>query len=336
MKCPICGREKSPSLPFIEGICVDCYLKKTPIKPIKLKLKRCKSCGAIFLKGRWEPPATEKLETVEMKEAERELKKIFRAYGFEVVVTSHEGEFKAQLIGEEGMFSFPVTIVTEEERSLCPSCLAKRSGSYEAKIQVRSDGRVDRKTFKEVMDTISSMPYELREAVVSIEELKEGFDINIREKSSAKIIASALADKLGGEAKFTYKLVSERGGEKRTRLSISMRLPSEKSGDLVELNGEPALVLKKSGDIAKILLLSRRKEIKLSKIEKDSLRPFTGSVREVTVEAVLPDRVIVLTEDFSTEEVNNSGVFGKPASGEKYILVEHKTGKFLLSKELVL
>lgn len=336
MKCPICGREKSPSLPFIEGICIECYLKKNPIEPIKLKIKKCKSCGSIFLKGKWEPPGTDELEVVESKEAEKVLRKRFRSYGFDVLVTNFEGSLRAQLFGREGTYSFPVNVTIEEEKSICPTCLAKKSGTYEAKIQVRSEGKVDKKTFREVMEIISSLPYEFREAIVSIDELREGFDINLREKSIAKMIASAIADRLGGEAKFTYKLISEKGGEKRTRLSISMRLPSTKSGEIIELNGEPAVVLKKEAEAAKVLVLSKRKEIKLSRIEKGSIHPFTGSIKEVTIEAVLPDRVIVLTEDFSTEEVNTSGVFGTPSVGDRYILVEHKSGKFLLSTNFLL
>lgn len=335
MKCPICGREKSPSLPFIEGICIECYLKKNPLKPIKLEIKRCRQCGAVFLRGKWEPFNQQKLVEYMSKEAERELRKRFRAYGFEIAVTEFEGRFTAHLFGKEGSFSFPIDVLLEEERSICPNCLAKRSGYYEAKIQVRGEGKIDRKTFEEVMEVISSLPYELREAIVSIDELREGFDINIRDKAEAKLIASAVVNKLGGTTKLTYKLISERGGEKRTRLSISVRLPHFKNGELIEFEGEPALVIKKKGEDARILILSRRKEIRLSRIEMEALKPFTGTAKSVTVEAVLPEKVIVMDEEYSTEEVPASNVFGEPVEKKSFVLIEHREKRYLVDEGLV-
>jgi nonsense-mediated mRNA decay protein 3 len=335
-KCPICNREKTPSLPFIEGICIECYLAKKPIEPVRLKIKRCKVCGAVFLKGRWEPDASERVEALAAKEAEKALKKRFGSYGFEAVVNWRGDKFKAQLFGNEGSYSMPIEVIIEEEKTICPTCLYRRSGSYEAKIQIRSNsGAVDKRTFDEVMKIISSFSYDVRSSVVSIDELKEGFDINLMDKASAKIIASAIADKLGGEVKTTYKLISEKGGEKRTRLSISLRLYSKKGGELVELNGEPALVVRRSGEPAKVILLPSRREIKLSKIEPNALKPFSGEAHEATLQAVLPDKVIVLLEDFSTEEVPISSVFGGTDMG-KYLLVESENGRFLIKREMVL
>ncbi|MEM3836880.1 MAG: NMD3-related protein [Fervidicoccaceae archaeon] len=336
IRCPICGKEKSALLPFIEGICISCYLEKNPVEPITIKIKTCKSCGAIFLKGKWEPEGGRKLNSIIIREAERILRKKFGPYGFEVFVSSTGDSFKAQVFGKEGSYSFPIKVEIVEEKSICPLCLAKRSGVYEAKIQVRSnEGKIDKAVFNEVMRIISSLPLELRENVVSIDELREGFDINLKDKASAKILATAISNKLGGNMKLTHKLISERGGEKRTRLSISLRIPISRKGGIFEIYGEPAILMHKTGEPLRLYLLNRKREIRLNKVEQSNLKPFSGALHEVTVQAVLPERVIVLLEDFSTDEIPISSILGKLETGEKCILIEHKKGKFLVKKELI-
>lgn len=331
LKCPICGREESSSLPFVGGLCIDCYFKKHPLNFDKVVIKTCKICGRSLVKGVWEYLDEERIRSYVLSEMEKQIRKVVRPLGFNVYsqVAGEGGQF--YVYNEKGAYAFEFPISYSIEYTICPECHAKKFGISEATIQLRTFSGPNDAELEKAMRLLNKLPGNLKESIVSVEEMREGIDIEISDQASAKMIASFISDKLGAEVKHSYKLVSEKGGRKRTKLSISVRLGKKELPPVVEFKGQPAAVIGYKGNEVRLYIFNERREVRITSREVENLKRFEGDAVEVTIHASLPSKVIVMEPDYTTHEVPISNIYGIPEEGEKGILIFYGKDYYLLT-----
>jgi len=157
--CPKCGKE---DVDFYKGFCVDCYTEiHSFVKiPKKVKIKRCKKCGAWFFRNEWIEDSFQNLERIISTKIKTELHRPRFEFDLEddtalVKITGFLDPGRRIRVGKKEKIK-----IEYEERN-CPDCL-KLSGKYfEVKIQLRCGEDKDTKKFSEVSSFIRKSTHQL-------------------------------------------------------------------------------------------------------------------------------------------------------------------------------
>lgn len=252
--CAKCGLEYKGDIPFINNLCIKCYLEENPIIEIPsiIKLKYCKICGAVYTKGSWDKrfaDVSEGLKHALVQELHVKSKPPFTS--IEVVpeaIPTVDGEFRVKLhikalvlghsISQEG------TVKVRINSTICPSCSKKAQGAFEAIVQIRSaTGSLTKSDLKVINRALEKLPERIMLDIVSIDEVPEGIDIKVLSYTTARHIASLFKNDLGARVVESYKLVGiDRRGKRRSKLTISVRLPFFKVDDVVMVRNVPAII----------------------------------------------------------------------------------------------
>ncbi|GAB6148159.1 NMD3-related protein [Stetteria hydrogenophila] len=257
-RCPRCGRE---GVEFIGPLCVDCYREVYGLArlPKRVDYVYCASCGAYKLQGAWQQPAGGPEEalvdylTLLLTRRLRPTEHVDEAWieGVEPLQPFRgPGIYRARVrVGARagGVVAYDdVVVEVNAKPSLCPLCTAKATErGYEAIVQIRSsEGRLSKGLKRSVEAFLSRLKGKLGDAVVKVDERREGIDLYVYDHASARMIASKLRAAFMGKTVETYKLVGRKpDGSRRGRLTISVRLPDINPGDVVEVGGRPMLYL---------------------------------------------------------------------------------------------
>jgi len=277
--CPRCGRE---GVEFIGPLCVDCYREVYGLSrlPRRLDFVYCAYCGAYRIEGGW----SEGSGTLE----ERVVEYLHLALTRRIRPAEHVDEAWVERVEPlkpvkgPGLAQFRVVVgaraggvEAREERvvevnlkpSVCPVCTARITArGYEAVVQVRSsEGRLSDWLRRGVDEFLMSLDARLRSSILKVEERREGIDLLVHDQASARMIAAKLRAAFLGKTIETYKLVGRRpDGSRKGRLTVSVRLPDIKPGDLVEVGGRPSLYLAKARDGALFVDLKSGREVHVS------------------------------------------------------------------------
>ncbi len=259
--CPRCGR-RSSEVEFIGNLCKDCYVEVhgVAVIPSRVNFVYCQYCGSYKYQGGWNAPSgtleetlrdyihmvltkkakpTQDIEEVWIENVK--LSRPFTGAGIYHAVVTVAGRSGGVEVRERKVVEVKV------DAGVCPSCtnkLTKRG--YNAIVQVRSsEGRLSgdlrRRVDRFLLEELSTV---LRTAIIGTEEHKEGFDILVADLTSARIIASKLRSAFMGTTSETWKLVGRKAdGSKRGRLTILVRLPDIKTGDVISVEGRPYMLL---------------------------------------------------------------------------------------------
>ncbi|AFH42809.1 60S ribosomal export protein NMD3 [Fervidicoccus fontis] len=330
--CPICGREESKNLPFVGGICVECYLNKNPLEIKAITLNKCKICGKIRYKNDWIFANENFYSEIFAKEVEKNNKKKFIQFGLDLKAVPYKEKVLVTVQNEIGKYETYLDPIIDYKFTICPQCLARKAGSYDSVIQIRGTNKLDFEDKKIIMNLIEKLPYDLKQHIVTITENKDWIDVEIVGHEKARLIASFLSEKLGGETKQTFKLISTKKGERNSRLTISLRIDKRREvGEIVEHQGSPAVIIERTSRFLKLFKLKERKEIKLDLKEiRKNVKTFEGEIKSVTVQAVLPDRVIVIDDSYNVDNISFQNVYGEPSKGEKGRIVFTENDLFLV------
>lgn len=245
--CPSCGGTGGP---FVRNLCLRCFVERYGLVevPRGVELTACKYCGGFLVQGRWVRGLAldEVLHSVLRSRVKPSAPEVAEP---EVEQVELEGRSKARVLVSASVagarLSKEYLVEVRLRRGICPSCARGASKTWEALIQVRGgSGRVSAFMLRELGRLLETLPVELRESIVDVEEVRGGVDLKFADAGAARLVASKIRRELMAKTVETHKLVGRRSdGKPKTKVTISVRLPDVTPGDLLVLDsGEVVLV----------------------------------------------------------------------------------------------
>jgi nonsense-mediated mRNA decay protein 3 len=245
--CPRCG---SPSA---GGLCPDCEGQKLRFLscPGALEITLCSVCGSLLRKKRWQAGDRSLEEMIrretrdsvtwrgDLEDADLKINVIPRGATRFLAMVELKGSFKGRSLCENCEVPVKVSLVA------CETC-SKRAGRYfEATVQVR--GSSSRPISAEEMEACRAMAESMAAAgleggerlsfISDIKETRGGLDIVLGSAHLGRQLARALLQRFGGRLEETSKLVGRKDGRNVYRITLLVRLPSLKLGDILLLRG---------------------------------------------------------------------------------------------------
>lgn len=245
--CPRCGK------PSEEGLCPECELQKLRFLscPERSEITLCSVCGSQLRKKRWqagdrileEMIRREIRESVSWRDdlegASLEIKVIPRGATRFLAMVELSGAFRGRSICENCEIPVNVNLVA------CETCSKKAGRYFEATVQVRAS-RSRTMTAEEVeacrvlSESMAQAGLEGGERLSFIQEMKEtrgGLDIVLGSARLGRQLARAIHQRFGGKLEETSKLVGRRDGRDIYRITLLVRLPRFKNGDILLQRG---------------------------------------------------------------------------------------------------
>jgi nonsense-mediated mRNA decay protein 3 len=227
--------------------------------PSRLVVVRCPRCGSVKLHGRWTPLAGDDLAGIvaNLLQANAKPEDHVEYLAVEVPVLSRNPEtgalvatveVRARFRGFEEEQRVEKLVELAVKPQLCPTCFRRAAGAVQAIVQVRSwNGKLKPSERLAVEQLIASLPG-VSEALVEVEEKREGVDYKLLDQGVARAIAAKLRSALAARVVESHKVVGRKSdGKPKTRLTISVRLPFFRPGSLAVYNGRLVLVEAVSG-----------------------------------------------------------------------------------------
>lgn len=226
--CPKCGKE---DVDFYKGFCVDCYIEMYSFVkiPKKVKIIRCKKCGAWFFRNEWIEDSFQNLEKIVSVKIKTELHKPRFEFDLEddnavVKITGFLDPGRRIRVGKEEKIK-----IEYEERN-CPDCL-KLSGKYfEVKIQLRFSEEKNIEKFSKVSSFIRKNTHklvfeDLKARAFWWEEKKVGEDFFFGSKSIGRKILTQTLQKFDLSMKKSSKLRGvDKRGKKKIQFTYALRV----------------------------------------------------------------------------------------------------------------
>lgn len=231
--CPICG---SPTEALFKGKCKECALKSTKAisLPGRIEIGICKECLRYKKKGRWIGLGDD-IRSVLKKASSDAIKKypiLIKGASTEIKVenirqikNSYEVSckvfIKGKVFGVENLWAEFVKINACLE--ICDICSKKKSGYYEAILQVRGKEAEGVKNKIELL-IASQAKKDKKSYVLRTQVLREGVDYYIGSARIARKVASSLRAEYKGTIKESRKLIGMNDGKRIYRTTILLRL----------------------------------------------------------------------------------------------------------------
>jgi len=279
MFCVECGREVGSDDELIGGLCVQCFLERTPIVrlPPIVDLVRCPRCGAVKVRGGWRSAPQAQTRRGGRRADARDEAPDADAGLDSAVSAAVEGALEAiegasvrsvaLRVLQEDRLAFVVDVEAEAEvgaqrvrlelstrvrlrPEACDVC-SRRAGNYfEAIVQfrgARSRGATDRdlatarKVAEEEAERLEGASREAH--LVKVEEPRGGLDFYMSTQSAGSQVARALAARFGASVSSSTSQGGRKDGRDLVRTTHIVRMPDLRSGDYVLFEGDLVRVL---------------------------------------------------------------------------------------------
>ncbi|WAI01149.1 60S ribosomal export protein NMD3 [Methanogenium organophilum] len=145
---------------------------------------------------------------------------------------------RGQLYGLPVQKTCELKIIWKKEN--CDRCSRLSGGYYESTIQVRA---TDRKPDAYERERVEKIAYDIEESVqeagerlsfiTRVDNTRDGVDIVVSSHNIGDTISRQIVTEMGGKITRHPKLVGERDGRKLYRITILLRLPQFRKGDVV-------------------------------------------------------------------------------------------------------
>jgi len=270
--CVRCGVLESSNQPIIDGLCPKCFIKERTIVnlPTKVEVTICSLCYALYSMGRWVNVGLRLEEVLEYYINKVLIKRENTYPGFNdvkaQVVRVSGGKIEVIVRGTYRNASLSQKLITNVRINyrLCPRCLKIKTGGYEALIQIRFEGGVDRRLGREVLKLISKHE-RIMTSITDVEEVKEGLNIKLMSQSVARQLANIVKKKYGAKVVQSWTDAGYVSGKRHSKLTISLRLPTLRREDIIVVGEKDiALVVDVGESFIRLMRLSDGKEIKLT------------------------------------------------------------------------
>ncbi|HIP85821.1 MAG TPA: hypothetical protein EYH17_04165 [Pyrodictium sp.] len=349
-RCVRCGREVDT---LVDGrVCVNCYLELYGFGsvPQSLRIVVCPRCSSYLYQGRWMPSAGDISEAARLMLMARfkptEHVDYYSVDSVEIVSDPYKGTFllahvRGKFKGIEGEYERDYLIPVFVEKKLCPLCFQRAAGTFNAIIQLRGyDGRLSEEQREALERLLESLPEDVKEAIVEIEEVREGIDLKLSDQGIARALAAKIRAIFGAKIMESFKLVGRRSDGKRLgRLTISVRLPFFHPGSLACYRGAPIVI----EEICKGYVYYRRLgSTRKHRISVDDAWKLIKPLRfdeihtvEIVVETPSEIHIQLLDKDYEYLELSKRHVVveGTIRLGAKAILATYKGKTYLLGYE---
>jgi nonsense-mediated mRNA decay protein 3 len=228
-----------------------------------LSLTVCKRCGAVKVPGGWKTVDSENAQSDDIlfQQLNILLEQELQILGEDVEISiEKENELdrvvhiKVHATGKAHASLPPyqksIGVEVRIGNGNCDTCSMMSSGYHELILQVRAQDRVvtkqeEQETLSLITErTVEEYGKDAKAFVASIDRNRFGLDILLGSEHLGKHIADELESLFLASRKENYKLIGqERGGKKKYRLTIVLRLPRFSEGDFVEVAEKPCQVL---------------------------------------------------------------------------------------------
>lgn len=316
--CALCGKTDTA---LIENLCHTCYFKKNPPFSIKHEpeIRICPNCFSYKLSKKWiqtespnyvellkqaisqvlplhikHPPEFEITVQPQIPQ-ETELTDIIQV---PVLITAKKNDI---VISE----TLPVTI--NVEYSPCEVCTRKRSGAYEAIIQFRSlKGRISEEEKKQVYDIIDKTLCleRYKDAYISdVKEKRPGLDIYASSIGLAKSIATSAKELMAANIHESFKILGMRDGKKLGKFSLSVRLPSFNTGEIVQIPDKTLIFekIEKGNLIGKNPETEERLVIQYKELWESEIQSWTPETKQYQIISITKNYLQLM--DLKTYEI---------------------------------
>ncbi|MGC9148262.1 MAG: NMD3-related protein [Sulfolobales archaeon] len=252
--CARCGREEDEKTRIIGYLCVDCFIKERDIAilPQRIDMIFCPNCGSVKIGDSWLSAEDFRHDLViplsiilssKIKPAreidEVEIKDI-------LLVERNQRLFaEVRVSGRVEDIELAKTYVIEVDivKRLCPVCIAQRTKSYEAVIQVRGYPKLSLEKIRDIKRYIEDLPETIRNFISDIEENKWGIDIKVTSRNIALNLANSLIKEYKGFiAGVTDENVRVSASGRFSKKIISLRIFDIKKNNVIEIRGSKYLV----------------------------------------------------------------------------------------------
>ena len=125
----------------------------------------------------------------------------------------------------------------------CDRCSRLSGGYYASTVQVRATGRKPDAFEREQVERIA---YEIEDStqesgerlsfITRIDDIRDGVDIVVSSHSIGDTIARQIVTEMGGKITKHPKLIGEQDGKKVYRITVLLRLPQFRKGDVITFN----------------------------------------------------------------------------------------------------
>ena len=298
--CAKCGIKYDGKIPFIDNLCLKCYLEEHKLLSIKgeIVLEICKVCNAIKYGGKWVGSGSDLLENIyatlpsiitEKSRVLFEGTKIYLhlpeainyRFNVEIDVEINIGGTRASQ-----KYIVPVQI----KPTVCPRCQKKLTGIHKAIIQIRSSKPITPAFKRFIHKYLMGLEEKYKKDIVEIKDLKEGIDIKLLSFTVARAIANKFRVDLGATIKETHKLIGRKNGKKETLMTISVRLPAVIPGDYILYDDNLYLVkdMKHGHLVIESTISNETTSIPITLIWKEKIR---------VIDKVVPETLIYLMKE---------------------------------------
>ncbi len=342
--CPRCGKETEQ-----EGLCQACFLEKYVVfeLPQVIEVTICVKCPSYKVGERWVATKIPAYEELARKAAYKNIKLLLKINKEvkepAVTITSdfvNPNILKAHVTVEGAIEHRPVKTEADVEvrihKETCDVCSRIAGGYYEAIIQIRAQGRFPTK--KEVQRALKLADNVMARAekagdrlafVSDVFDLPEGTDIYLGSTTSARQIARAIVDDMGGTIIEAPKLVGEKNGKGLYRITFAVRLPDIVPGDIVRMHRSLVLVEKVGRRISGTDLSSGFS----TSIEADEAPEKVANASQGTSTVLVSEdagSVQILDPDTYVPLTLKKPAFLSKKPGEDVRVIKTKDGVFLL------
>ncbi len=220
--CPLCGKTDAR---FVKGLCLECFQKKHSLVefPEKISFEQCTGCEKIRFRGKFVPLQKEALASVAEKSVK--VKELEKAVVQAEVLEGREG-FSANFFVKGFVENVPIalekTVPLEPVFVQCDACMRLSSQYHEAIVQIRSENpKLAERAAEAFMDSVNAQAKKDGLAAVTlVSEEKNGFDLKVGSRKSAKNGVKFLGKKFGAETKVSKKSLKRN----RVRYTFSVRV----------------------------------------------------------------------------------------------------------------
>jgi nonsense-mediated mRNA decay protein 3 len=258
--CYICGK---PAV--LDGLCEKCYNDEHPLIHVAspLEIQTCKRCGSVKIPGGWKTITLSSSEHDELlrrqidrllsQQVQRLVKSAEVSYEIENrldrvvhIRLKASGQSDPSLASHEEEYAVEIRF----SYSTCDTCGMISGGYHEAILQIRADGRdISEAEEEEILDIVARIAAneygrDSKAYATEKDRTRKGFDLELGSEHMCRLVADEIQSKYMGERKENYKLIGqEKGGKRKYRVTILVRLPRWSAGDFVKVGDRPCQVV---------------------------------------------------------------------------------------------
>ncbi len=256
--CYLCGE---PSV--LDGLCQECYNGEHPLAEVKTPstITTCKKCGSIQVPGGWKTLSSTDADDQREEQVgillDMEVKPLGHDLSMDIAEENRLDRVLHLRLYVTGKSSPELDAHTEDypvevryNHATCDMCSMMSGGYYEATLQVRADNRpVSEEEQDRIVEiarerTIAEYGKDKGAFILQIDDTKFGLDLFFGSDLLCRRIADEIETLFLADRKENFKLVTQdRGGKRKYRITIVLRLPQYESGDFIEVAGNPCQVL---------------------------------------------------------------------------------------------